>query len=110
MFTRKVSSLGVVLLSLLLLLPSSDTHAGDRRRVRAVSPPSSPLTITFLGAEGGVLEAGSIVWRGGAKRSTVTARTVRLRIGEPSAESRGSVTVARTSRPAIRAARFAWTA
>lgn len=82
----------LLFLSCTLLVPS-DTHAGDRRRVRAVSPPSSALAITFAGSEAGVMETGTIVWRGGAKRATVTTRTVRMRIGEASAESRGNVTI-----------------
>lgn len=84
----RVTNAGAVLL---LLSLSTFVYGGDRRRVRAVSPPSSASSIVFL--EGGVLETGTIVWRGGARRSAVTRRTVRVRIGEPSNEPRGSVTM-----------------
>lgn len=82
----------LLLLCCTLLLPS-DTQAGDRRRVRSVSPPSPALAITFIGSEAGVMDTGTIVWRGGTKRATITTRTVRMRIGEASAESRGNVTI-----------------
>lgn len=80
----------VLLLSLLL---SSEVLAGGRRRVLAVSPPSPAPAIAFVDATAGLLETGTIVWRGGTARSSIATRTVRLRVGEPSDESRGSVTV-----------------
>ena len=88
MNTRMVQSRGAMLF--LLLFVCLHVHGGDRRRVRAVSPPSSALAIAFL--EGGLVELGTISWSG-AKRATVTTRTVRLRIGEPPAEARGNVTL-----------------
>ncbi|HYH08763.1 MAG TPA: hypothetical protein VEK11_17045 [Thermoanaerobaculia bacterium] len=57
----------------------------------AVSPLSSDLSITFL--EGPVVDAGVIVWRGGKRRTTVTARTVTMRIGRASREARGTATL-----------------
>ena len=84
----------LVLLSITFLLPAdTDTNAGGRQRVLAVSPPSSALSITFVDAAAGLVETGTIVWRGGAKRSAVTTRTVRMRIGDASNESRGTVTI-----------------
>lgn len=90
MNTRNASTVGAALLVTLLCL-TTNAHGGDRRRVRSVSPPSAALEIAFL--EGALVEAGTIVWRGGTRRSTVTARTVRMRVGEPAGESRGNVTV-----------------
>ena len=58
----------------------------------AVSPPPSPLELTFPGG-GPVLDAGTIVWRGGANDRTVSVRTVTMRIGEPSRDARGTATV-----------------
>ena len=61
----------------------------------AVSPSSAPA-LTLVGMSGGangIVDAGTIVWRGGSKRSAVSTRTVILRIGEPSRESRGTATV-----------------
>ncbi len=66
---------------------------GDRPRVLAVSPPSTGLELTFVSAPDGVMDAGTIQWRGGAKKTTVTTRTVRLRIGQPAAEPRGTATL-----------------
>jgi hypothetical protein len=85
MNTRNLLTVGAALLF------SFTVIAGDRRRVRAVSPPSPPLAIAFV--EGDLLETGTIAWHGGAKRATVTTRTVRMRIGEPAGESRGNATV-----------------
>ena len=94
MSTPNPFRVGAVLLFLFCtLLVPSDTHGGDRRRVRAVSPRPSALAITFLGSEAGVLDAGTIVWRGGTRRATITTRTMRMRIGEASTESRGNVTI-----------------
>lgn len=59
----------------------------------AASRPSSALSIRFIDAAAGLLETGTIVWRGGTRRSTVTTRTVRMRVGEASNESQGSVTI-----------------
>lgn len=82
----------LVLLSITFLLTPA-TKAGGRQRVLAVSPPSSALSITFVDAAAGLLETGTIVWRGGAKRFAVTTRTVRMRIGEVSNDPRGTVTI-----------------
>lgn len=56
----------------------------------AVSPPSAGPQLVFLEP---AVDAGPMTWRGGSKRSTVTTRTVTLRIGEPSRESHGTATV-----------------
>jgi hypothetical protein len=57
----------------------------------AVSPSSPPLQLTIVGSA--VIDAGTIVWRGGAERSTRAVRTATLRIGEASSEPRGTATV-----------------
>lgn len=93
MSTPSINRLGTFALLFVVLLLPSESRGGDRRRVRAVSPPAQALSITFLGSETGVLDAGRIVWRGGKKRTTVTTQTVRMRVGESSAESRGNVTI-----------------
>jgi hypothetical protein len=77
-----------LLLASILHSPRS-LHAGGRRRVVAASP---HLALVFVNA-GAVLDAGTIAWRGGSRRSTVATRTVTLRIGEPSREPRGTATV-----------------
>ena len=81
--------IGAVLLLLLFVCPNA--QGGDRRRVRAVSPPAAAIAIAFL--DGGLLETGTMAWSGGAKRATVTTRTVRMRIGEAAPETRGNVTL-----------------
>ena len=98
MEARNQSGIGAVLLFLLLLLLSSsvysnDVLAGGRRRALAVSPPSSALPITFVDAAAGLLDTGTIVWRGGAGRAAITTRTVRMRVGAPADDSRGTVTI-----------------
>jgi hypothetical protein len=95
MNTRRFSSFGTILAILgFTFMISTDTFAGGRRRVVAVSPTSSSaLSIAFVDAPAGLLDTGVVVWRGGAKRSTVTTRTVRMRIGEAASEPRGNVTV-----------------
>lgn len=94
MHTRSTKSLFgplLILLALHLLIPPP-THAGGRRRVSAVSPPSMGIALVFVGS-GPVVDAGPIAWGGGSKRSTATTRTVSLRIGEPSRDFRGTATV-----------------
>jgi len=59
--------------------------------VLAVSPSSSALQLTLVGAA--VVDAGAITWRGGSRRSSVVSRTVTMRIGDSSRESRGTATV-----------------
>jgi hypothetical protein len=83
---------GVVTVMLTLSLPAARLDGGGRRRAVAVSPPSSSeLTLTFL--DGPVLDAGPIVWRGGKRRTTITTRTVAMRIGRASREARGTATL-----------------
>src|ERR1700754_1214955 len=87
------STIGTILAVLTsLLLLCRDVHAGSRRRVLAASPTlAAPvLTVVELGQ---VIDAGTIVWRGGAQRSAAVTRTVTMRIGEPSRDSRGVATV-----------------
>lgn len=76
---------------LTLSLPAARLDGGGRRRTVAVSPPSFELTLTFL--DGPVLDAGPIVWRGGTRKTTITTRTVTLRIGRASREARGTATL-----------------
>lgn len=89
MCTRRVSSIGIALLLLSILRPSL-AQAGARQRVLTVSRPSSPLAFTFIGAEAGLIDTGTIVWRGGSKRSVVTTRRVTMRIGEASRDAHGT--------------------
>ena len=87
------SALGLVLLlPAVILLHPDHAHGGGRRRVLAVSPPSSTPQLTLVGAAGAV-DAGTIAWRGGRTRSATAARTVTLRIGEPLPGLRGTATV-----------------
>lgn len=88
MSMRTEPTVAVVLLFCLLLPVSVE---GGRRRVLAVSPPSSALSIAFLGTTG-VLDTGTLVSPDGVRRAS-TARTVLLRIGEPSSEPRGTATL-----------------
>lgn len=55
-----------------------------------VSSPNVGYGIAFVNAPAGVVDTGTIVAKGGSKHSTITTRTVRLRIGEPSQEPRGT--------------------
>lgn len=77
----------VVLSSILLSTP---LEAGGRRGVVAVSPPSPELSITFLD---GVLDAGTMAWRGERRKSSIVRRAVAMRVGQPSKELRGTVTL-----------------
>jgi hypothetical protein len=88
MFARAI--LTTASAALIALVP---VCAGGRQRVLAVSAPREALAITFIDAGASVVDAGTFVWRGGSKRSVVTTRRVSMRIGEPSAESRGTATV-----------------
>jgi hypothetical protein len=93
MITRQYpSAFGQILflLAAFLLFPTH-AHGGGRRRVMAVSPASPPLQLTLVGTS--VIDAGTIVWRGGSDRSTKAVRSVTLRIGEPSREARGTATI-----------------
>ncbi|HEX6098005.1 MAG TPA: hypothetical protein VF432_16885 [Thermoanaerobaculia bacterium] len=89
---RTVIAAGAALLLSGFLRPDP-AFGGDRRRVLAVSAPSSGLELTFVSAPDGVVDAGTIQWRGGSRKATVTTRTVRLRIGQPAPEPRGTATV-----------------
>jgi hypothetical protein len=82
----------LALVVFLLPLPFNDAYAGGRRRVVAVSPPSSGPELTFVDALPFV-DAGTIAWQGGPKRASVSRRTVTLRIGEASREPSGTATV-----------------
>lgn len=92
MFTRKTVSIGSVV-ALALLLHPTPAHAGDRQRVMAISSPSTSLAITFNDAEAGVVDAGTMQWCGGSKRSVVTTRRVIIRIGRPSRELLGTASL-----------------
>lgn len=80
-----------VLLPLLLLL-STPLQAGGRRRVVTASRASSGPAIEFLDTRG-TLDAGTIVWKGGKRSTTVQTRTVAMRIGPASHEARGTATL-----------------
>lgn len=96
---KRVSWVIPVVLSAVLLSPPLD--AGGRRRLVAVSPPSSELSITFLD---GMLDAGTIAWRGERRKSSTVRRAVAMRVGHPSKEHRGTVTLrASVEMPAKRA-------
>jgi hypothetical protein len=88
--TRSAIGAALIILPLLLLTPLS-AHAGGRRRVVAVSPPSHALEITFVG--NAILDAGTIVWHGGTKKSSVSTSKVTMRIGEPSRDAHGTAIV-----------------
>lgn len=78
------------------LTVSFDLQAGGRQRAVAVTPPPSGLSLTFLEtgrASTAVVDAGTISWRGGRRRYSVTARTFAMRIGAESREARGTATV-----------------
>jgi hypothetical protein len=62
---------------------ASHVEGRGRRRVLAVSPPASGLSLSFLGGE--LFDAGSVQGR--------TARTVTLRIGPSTREPNGTATV-----------------
>ena len=91
MSTRRISPVAagttVALYLSLILTPS--LQAGARRRAAAGPPPS--LSLTFVGT--GVVDAGTMSWRGGRERFTVTTRTVTVRIGPASPEARGRATL-----------------
>lgn len=91
MITRTTARGSVLILLITILLVPTRLQGEDRRRVRAVSPPSSPLQLTLIAAA--VVDAGTIAWRGGSKRSSVVTRVVAMRIGEPARDSRGTATV-----------------
>ncbi|HYO76985.1 MAG TPA: hypothetical protein VE010_11020 [Thermoanaerobaculia bacterium] len=78
------------------LTVSFDLQAGGRQRAVAVTPPPSGLSLTVLEtgrASTAVVDAGTISWRGGRRRYSVTARTFAMRIGAASREARGTATV-----------------
>jgi len=69
-------------------------HAGGRQRAMAVSSPSaSTVAIAFLDANGGAIDAGTMTWQGGSRRSLVTTRLVTMRLGAPSHERLGTATL-----------------
>lgn len=73
-----------------LLLCSPHLLAGDRRRAAAVSPVSASLSITFLD---GLVDAGTLAWKGERTKSSIARRIVPMRVGQQSSEARGSVTL-----------------
>ena len=77
---RRLALLALVSLLLTLHLP-----AGGRRRAVSVSPPAEELTIAFVDAPGGMVDAGRIAGK--------TRRTFGIRIGRPSREARGHATL-----------------
>ena len=91
MITRTTATGPVLLFLAALLLFPIHAQGGGRRRVLAVSPPSSALQLTVAGMA--VVDAGTIAWRGGSKRSSVTSLMVTMRIGEPSRDARGTATL-----------------
>lgn len=100
MSTRKfqpaVAATHFVLFLCFSLVFPTDLQAGGRRRAVAVTPPSSDISLTFT--ESGrsstaIVDAGTISWRGGNRKSTVTRRTFGVRIGPESREARGTATL-----------------
>lgn len=80
----------------LCLCLNTNLRAGGRRRAVAVPPPSSALSLTFIDSgrdAAAIVDAGTISWRGGRKRYTVTTRTFGVRIGPASREARGTATL-----------------
>jgi hypothetical protein len=82
----------------LALLLSLHLHAGGRRRAVSVSPSSDPLVIAFVDAPSGTLDTGTIVRTAGNGRArssanAITRKTVGIRIGQPSRETRGTATL-----------------
>lgn len=81
----------------LSLLPFQ-LHAGGRRRAVSVSHPSGDLTIAFVDAPSGTLDAGTLagttpITRRSKTSTAITKRTFGLRIGRPSREASGSATL-----------------
>jgi hypothetical protein len=87
----KLTSRAIPSFLLAVLLISPHVLAGGHRRAVA-SRPSPELSVTFLGSAG-VLDAGTMSWRGGPKHATVTTRNVTMRIGPATPEVRGTATV-----------------
>ena len=79
-------SFGVLLTLSFLMLFSPYLSGGSRRRAVAASPPSE-LSLTFVDAANGTVDAGSIAAK------LVTKRTFGIRIGRPSREAQGSATL-----------------
>ena len=92
MTMRGLHSIGAALILSVALL-SQPAAGGDRRRAVAVSLPSDPLALTFVGAAGGVVDSGTIVWRGGSRPFASSVQTVRVLIGRASAEPTGTATL-----------------
>lgn len=84
---RAMRTISALIFIALLPLP---TLAGGRLRAVAVSPPSSELSITFVD---GVLDAGTLAWTGGSRRSTIARRAISMRVGRPSRDARGTATL-----------------
>ena len=95
MSMRKSSRLVAVAVTLSLSC-FTNLQAGGRQRAVAVPPPSSALSLTFVDSgrtETALLDAGTISWRGGRKRFSVTTRTFGVRVGSASREARGTATL-----------------
>ena len=95
MSMRRFSGLGAVVVSLIFSF-FPDLQAGGRQRAVAVPLSSSDLSLTFTGsgrAETAMVDAGSMSWRGGRKRYSVTTRTFGVRIGPAAREARGTATL-----------------
>jgi hypothetical protein len=88
----KRASRAVPLILIVTLLSTSHLNAGGRRRAVAASPPPSDLSIVFL-ESGGLLDAGRIARGGGRRNSSMSKRDVRMSIGQPSREARGTATL-----------------
>ena len=92
MSTRILHRIAATLLVPSFLL-SPSLLGGDRPRVLAVASSKTGVEIAFVNAPAGVVDTGTIVAQSGTKRATITTRTVRLRIGEPSQEPRGTASL-----------------
>lgn len=96
MRTNTPAAVATLVTLYLSLTVSFDLQAGGRQRAVAVTPPPSELSLTFLEnghASTAIVDAGTISWRGGRRRYSVTARTFAMRIGAASREARGTATV-----------------
>lgn len=99
MSQRKSRNLVAATMTLVLSLFSVVTptlQAGGRQRAVAVPPTSSALSLTFIDSgrgEGAALDAGTISWRGGRDRFSLTTRTFAIRIGPQSRDARGTATL-----------------
>jgi hypothetical protein len=88
----KRASRAIPLFLIAVLLNPPHLLAGGRRRAVAAPRSFPELSVAFPGSAG-VVDAGTISWRGGPKDETITTRNVAMRIGPATPEARGTATV-----------------